>query len=175
MKTTLSRLLLCAAMLTFLGDDCSGLAVENGSFRGWQDDGKPGAWEVTTGSIRKASTWDDSDPAVELVDTPTEIVQKVSGTATCGRVTIMGKIDASAGVTVSTTTGAKIPALDWESYTVYLNFSGTPIDSGATTIVGPQERAGNTLKIRKTGEGTAIIAIVTVASASGCGPSTAIP
>lgn len=167
MRSVFWRFLGGAAMLTFLGDDCSGLSVENGSFRIWQSDGRLGAWDVTEGSIRKSATWDDSDPGVEFVDTPTEIAQTVAATSTCGRVTVMGNVEESARLTVSTTDSVLIPRLNWESHTFYLSFAGTPVDSSSDV------RKGNTLKIRKSGGGKAILARIEVVGANGCGPSTA--
>jgi hypothetical protein len=176
MNRTLSRCLLCAVALTFLGDNCSGVSVENGSFRVWEGDGRLGAWDVTEGSIRKAPTWDDSDPGVEFVDTPTEIAQTVTATSTCAQVTVMGLVDESARLAVSTTTSVAIPALNWDSYTFYLNFSGIPSDSGsADGSWGSEKRSGNTIRIRKSGTGTVILARIEVKGSSGCGPSTANP
>lgn len=169
MKRFVLRGLVCAAMLTFLGDDCSGLSVENGSFRIWEDDGELGAWAVTEGSIRKAPTWDDSDPGVEFASTPTAIEQTVNATSTCGRVTVMGYVEQSARLTVSTTNSVVIPQLDWASHTFYLNFAGIPYDSSTDT----DGKKGNTIRIRKSGPGAVILARIEVEGSSGCGRTTA--
>ncbi len=165
MKRTFKALAAMAAMLTFLGDDCSGVAVEDPTFRLWKSDTELAAWDVTTGSIRKAPTWDDADPGVEFVETPTEISQQLQNGSDCVKVTVMGYADESAGLTVKTSESFTVPQLTWESYSSYLPLTVVYDEDAGTT------RPRAPLAIRKTGPGKVILSSITAESTTGCGPS----
>jgi hypothetical protein len=152
-------------MLTFVGEDCTGVAVEDPSFRMWKSDTELAAWDVTTGNIRKAPTWDDADPGVELVATPTEMSQHLSGTAACVQVTIMGLVEDDARLTFGTSSTVNVPSLQWSKFTGYVSMvASTDPDTG-------EVRSSPSLKIRKNGPGRVILSSIDAKSASGCGPS----
>jgi hypothetical protein len=153
-----------ALMLSFLGDDCTPVALEDGSFNRWKSDSQLVAWDTTAGTIHKAPTWDDADPGVEFVETPTEISQAVQGSAACIQVTVMGFVDEDAQLEVKTSTSFQVPALNWNKYTDYLSLTESKTTTSTTTTP--------LLRIRKNGPGKVILSSVEAKSASGCGPST---
>lgn len=167
MKTWIKTIGVMTIMLTFLGDDCSGIAVEDSSFQLWTSDTSLAAWDVTAGSIRKAATWSEADPGVELVDVPTEIAQRLTGSSSCARVTIMGKVEDGASLAISTSAGGsfRVPALDWKEFTDYISLPNR-------YAADASESSSPTLRIRKSGQGTVILSRVEVQAGTGCGPST---
>ena len=87
-------------------------------------------WQVTEGHTRKVSTWNEHDKALELLDTPTTISQRVDSELHCVlEVELFGRVDREAEVVVgidSDSDGildaeAEVPALDWESTTLRLD------------------------------------------------------
>ncbi|HVH46749.1 MAG TPA: hypothetical protein VM925_30615 [Labilithrix sp.] len=172
MKRWFKALATMAVMLTFLGDDCSGVSVEDPSFRLWTSDTSLSAWDVTAGSIRKAPTWSEADPGVEFVETPTAIAQKLTSSAACAKVVVMGKVDENADLEIlaGNLSSFKVPKLDWAEYVDYLSIPAVyDADAGSAWYT---PTSGAVLKIRKNGPGKVILSKIDVQSGSGCGPST---
>lgn len=160
------------AMLTFLGDDCGGVQVEDPSFRLWTSDTSLAAWDVTAGRIHKAPTWSDADPGVEFLDTPTEIAQTLTGSADCARVSVMGKVEDGADLEISTGSDSfTVSALDWTTFVDYISVHRS--ESNYDEETGKYaESTPRMLRVRKKGPGKVILAKIEISAASGCGPST---
>jgi hypothetical protein len=78
---------------------CNDDVLSDPTFRMWDGD-KLISWRIDSGNVRRAPTWHEDDPGVELLDTPTQIAQASSRATDCMEFSAIADVDASAKVTL---------------------------------------------------------------------------
>ena len=86
-------------------------------------------WQVDEGEVRKVGTWNEYDEALEFLDTPTAISQRVDDSIDCTlEVEVFGLVEPGSDLTVALDADddgtidaeAEVSALGWESTTLRL-------------------------------------------------------
>lgn len=144
------------------GGDCGEPINKDPGFDLWCGDSLC-AWSVDQGQIRRASTWHRSDHGVEMVGNPVVISQlSRESDADCFAFELIADADEGVGLTIqmdfnddgSVEYDHPLASNDWRPVS-YL-------------ITPPTWYSSVRFKIRKSGQGRAVVAQVRVESASGC-------
>jgi len=134
--------------------------INNGSFRVWCGD-VPCGWELTQGSVERASTWSEYDLGMAMTGTPTVLRQTVVGTGTCYELSVLGDIDPKARVSVRLSNKERD----------YVYPLGSSTWEPIRTLIAVDDQSGITFSIEKLGSGRVVLSEARLRSGSGCGPS----
>jgi hypothetical protein len=161
---------LCGAACMAPG--CNGDVLTDSAFRLWcgPNEDQLCSWQVDTGTVRKAPTWNDHEFGVELVDPGTQISQTSSEGSECMEFSAVADVEAAADVKV---------AIDFdldgkEDYKSNIDETHWHV---ARTLIHAPPGYGQHLRfiVRKEGAGHALLAELRLQRATTCsGPPEAL-